>query len=80
MGVAMMAGCSSGTWTISVAVMTGAHSAGGEGERLLGAVERVGVEVVLEVGVEVGGGGWTGAWSSAEVRGSAVAALEAADL
>lgn len=76
MGVDIMAGFSSGTCSISVAVMAGAHSAGGEGERLLGAVERVGVEVVLEVGMEVGA--WAG--SSAEVGGSAGAALEAADL
>ena len=75
------AACSSETFTISVAVTGGAHSAGGVGERLLGAVVRVGVEVragvvevVLEVEVEAGAEVWTGAGSSAE------AALAAAGL
>lgn len=61
-------GCSSETFTISVAVTVGAHSAGGVGERLLGAVVRVGVEVragvvevELEVEVEAGAEAWTGA-------------------
>lgn len=81
------AGCSSETFTISVAVTGGAHSAGGVGERLLGAVVRVRVEagagvveVVLEVEVEAGAEAWTRAGSSAGVRGSAETALEAAGL
>lgn len=70
-------GCSSETFTISVAVTGGAHSAGGVGERLLGAVLRVGVEVrtgVVEVVLEVEVEAWTGAGPSAE------AALGAAGL
>lgn len=70
-------GCSSETFTISVAVTGGAHSAGGVGERLLGAVVRVGVEVrtgVVEVVLEVEVEAWTGVGSSAE------AALGAAGL
>lgn len=80
-------GCSSETFTISVAVTGGAHSAGGVGERLLGAVVRVGVEVragvvdvVLEVEVEAGAEAWTGAGSSAGAGGPAEAALGAAAL
>lgn len=81
-------GCSSETFTISVAVTRGAHSAGGVGERLLGAVVRVGVEVragvvevVLEVEVEAGAEAWTGgAGSSAAAGGPAEAALGAAGL
>lgn len=89
MGVGVRAGCSSETFTISVAVTVGAHSAGGVGERLLGAVVRVGVEVragvvevVLEVEVEAGAEAeaWTRAGSSAGAGGSAEAALGAAGL
>lgn len=69
-------GFSSETFSISVAATVGARSAGGVGERLRGAVERVRVEVrpgVVEVlGVE--------AESSAGARGSAEAALGAAGL
>lgn len=81
------AGCSSETFTISVAVTGGARSARGVGERLLGAVVRVGVEVragvvevVLEVEVEAGAEAWTGAGSSAGAGGPAEAALDAAGL
>lgn len=76
-------GCSSETFTISVAVTGGAHSAGGVGERLLGAVVRVGVEVragVVEVVLEVEAEAWTGAGSSAGAGGPAEAALGAAGL
>lgn len=83
------AGCSSETFTISVAVTGGAHSAGGVGERLLGAVVRVGVEVragvvevvvEVEVEVEAGAEAWTGAESSAGAGGPVEAALGAAGL
>lgn len=89
MGVGVRAGCSSETFTISVAVTVGAHSAAGVGDWLLGAVEvvwvevevRAGVvEVVLEVEVEAGAEAWTGAGSSAGAEGSAEAALGAAGL
>lgn len=87
MGVGVRVGCSSETCTISVAVIAGAHSAAGEGERLLGAAMLFGVEVragavevVLEVEVEAGAEARTGAGSSTGAGGSVAVALAAAGL
>lgn len=76
MAVGIMAACSSETCVISLAVTVGANSATGVGERLLGAVERVGVEAVLELGSEA----WTGVELLAGLWPSAVAAFRAAGL
>lgn len=67
-----MASCSSETWVISLAVMAGANSATGIGERLLGAVERVGVDAVLEPGSE--------AWTGVRLWGLVAAAFRAPGL
>lgn len=76
MGVGIMAACSSETCVISLTVTVGANSATGVGEWLLGAVERVGLETVLELGSEA----WTGVELLSGLWPSAVAAFRAAGL